>query len=178
MRLLVLYLRSRNAPAAFTALLAATIGAWALDSPEPKISLVALGMGIAVAAVGLGGADVQLDRTGAIAWPVWRAAHLLSVGLVVFGLTAAVDLWDVSVVLRNALGLAGLAGLAAAVLGNQLAWTLPALWAAVCVFGPRDSEILTWLSQRSDSTTAVVTASVIGTVGLAAYAFAGPRGTS
>ncbi|RSM86001.1 hypothetical protein DMH04_15110 [Kibdelosporangium aridum] len=176
--MLVLYLRSRGVPAALVTLILMTAGIWALDSPAPELLLIAPAMGVAVTSVGLGGADVHLDRTGAVPWPLWRAVHLVVAGLVVFGLVAAVDLWDVSVVLRNAMGLAGLAGLAAAVLGNQLAWTLPALWAAVCVFGPRDSEILTWLSQRSDSTTAVVTASVIGTVGLAAYAFAGPRGTS
>jgi hypothetical protein len=174
----LLYVRSRGVPAAFATLLLVAAGAWALDNSAVELLLVVLVMGVAVASVGLGGADVQLDRTGAIPWWLWRAAHLIVLALVVLGLVAAVDLWEFSLVMRDALGLAGLAGLATAVLGNQLAWTLPALWTVVCVFAPRDNQVLTWLVQRPDSTPAVVTASVLGVVGLATYAIAGPRGTS
>ncbi|MCE7001869.1 hypothetical protein LWC34_03315 [Kibdelosporangium philippinense] len=175
--MLVLYLRSRGVPAALATLVLVTVGVWALDSRAVEILLLTVAMGVAVTSAGLAGADVQLDRTGAIPWPLWRATHLVMVGLAVFGLVTAVDLWDMSVVLRDTAGLAGLTGLATAVLGNQLAWTLPALWVAVCIVGQPDNEALMWLAQSADSTPAVVMASVLGTVGLAAYALTGPRGT-
>ncbi|CAM3400323.1 hypothetical protein KIPE111705_06610 [Kibdelosporangium persicum] len=175
---MLLYLRCRSVPAALTTMVAATAGVWALDVPDVRILLLALGLGVAVAALGLGGADVHLDRTGALPWPLWRSAHLVLVALAVFGLTAAVNLWDIEVVLRNTAGLTGLAGLGAVTLGSQLAWSPPALWAAVGAVWPPDNEILLWLTQGPDSGPALATAVVLGVAGLVAYAAFGPKRTS
>lgn len=178
MRLLVLYSRSRGLFLASAVLVASTLGAWALDNPRVQILLLALGMGVAVASVGLGSPDVALDRTGALPWPLWRGVHLVAATAIVFGLTVAIGVWDAGMVLRDTAGLAGLAGLAAAFLGNHLAWTLPVLWTAVCVVGPGDSEVLMWLRQSPESTGALLTASILGATGLLVYAFRGPKGTS
>nr|WP_042188183.1 hypothetical protein [Kibdelosporangium sp. MJ126-NF4] len=179
MRLLVLYARSRGLLVAFVVMVAATIGAWALDDSSVQILLLILGMGGTVASVGLGSSDLQLDRTGALPWPLWRGAHLVVAAAVVSGLITAIQIWDAGMILRGAVGLVGLTGLTAAILGSQLAWTLPAAWAAVCVVtGPTDNKVLTWLVQSPESTGALLTATALGVAGVATYAIRGPRGIS
>ncbi|ALG12298.1 hypothetical protein [Kibdelosporangium phytohabitans] len=178
MRLLVLYARSRGLLGAFALMLASAIGVRALDNPDDKILLLALAMGVAAVSAGLSSPDAQLDRTGSLPWPLWRGTHVVLGAAVVFGLITAAGSWDAGIILRDAAGLVGLTGLGAPFLGNQLAWTLPVVWVAVCVVaGPTDNDVLTWLVQSPESTGALLTAAALGLTGLAVYAIRGPRHT-
>jgi hypothetical protein len=138
---------------------------------------VLVGFGVAAAAVGLGGADVQLERTGAIPWPSWRFVHLVVAVVVITGSVVAADLGPFGIILRDTCGLLGLAALGAAVLGSQLAWVAPFVWTVIAaVFPLKDEEVLMWMIQPADSRTAAVTATALGIVGTAAYVARGPRG--
>jgi hypothetical protein len=197
MRLLHLYLRSRRVPAALLALVTGTAGLGllrgAVDEPKVRLSVLvlALAVGVVVATPGLAGDDVALDRTAAIGWPPRRAAHLLVAGVVVGG---AVALFHhatgtapgtaagigAGIVVRDAAGLAGLAGLGAAGLGAGRAWLLPLGWAGpVAMLGPTAGtwyrEVLTWLAQPAGTTSATVTATVLAVAGAVAYTAVGSR---
>lgn len=177
LRLVTLYSRSRFVPAAMAAIVAGTIGVLALDIANPRVVAVVIGLGAGAAAVGLGGADVQLERTGAISWPVWRLVHLVAIVLVITGLLVAVDLGDPGVALRDTGGLLGLAALGAASFGSQLAWVAPFVWASIAaVFPVADEEVLMWMIQPVDSVAALVVAAALGITGGTAYVIAGPRG--
>src|SRR5262245_22899921 len=97
-RLLVLYLRSRRVPAALAAAVGSAAVLWwfahATDDPRARatLALVAVVAGSAAAAAGLAGADVDLDRTAALAWPPRRAAHVIAAGAAVAGIVAAAAL--------------------------------------------------------------------------------------
>jgi hypothetical protein len=184
-RLLSLYLRSRQVPAALAAAFAATAGLWLVGisssaQARPTLAILAIGFGVAVFGTGLGGADPDLERTAALRWPPLRAAHVFGVGVLVAAAVIATGLTLTEVVLRNAFGLAGLTALGAAVLGKQLSWCFPLAWAGGAAMMPAMPEpaimrVLTWPAQPSSSTTALVTALVAGTVGLASYVVAGSR---
>lgn len=185
MRLLSLYLRSRQVPAASAAAFAATAGLWlaGISGPgqaRPTLAVLAIGFGVAVFGTGLGGADPDLDRTAALRWPPLRAAHVLGVAVVVSAAVIATGLAPAEVVLRNAFGLAGLTALGAVVLGKQLSWCLPLVWAGGAAVMPAMPEpaimqVLTWPAQPWNSTTALVTALVAGTAGLVSYVVAGSQ---
>ena len=172
----MLYSRSRLVPAAFVMTVAGGLGLWALDTADPQLISVAVGLGIAVAASGLGGPDVQLDRTGAIPWLSWRSVHLLGIVAVVTGLALATDPGTFGLILRDSCGLAGLAAAGAAVAGAQLAWVAPVLWTIIAAVFPADDEILMWMIQPSDSRTAAIVAAILATVGAVVYITRGPRG--
>ncbi len=182
----MLYARSRQVPAAFAALLLATAGLWFLarDSWSPLPVMLTLTAGIALAAIGLSGQDPDLDRTAAIPWPVRRFAHLALIGVTAGGAVLAVQQLgaatvDMSIILRDAAGLLGLAGLAATVAGGQFGWTLPLLWAAITPFVPDDgsttSHIAAWLQQPPETTAATWTALALAVAGTAAYTARGGR---
>ncbi|WIY05722.1 hypothetical protein QRX60_18410 [Amycolatopsis mongoliensis] len=186
MRWAALYARSRQVPAAFTALLAATAGVWFLarDSWSSIPVMLTLTAGIAVAAIGLSGQDPDLDRTAALPWPVRRFAHLALIGLAAGGAVLAVQelgtlTVDISIILRDAAGLLGLAVLAATVAGGQFGWTLPLLWAAITPFvhddGSTTSHIVAWMLQPSGSATATWTALTLAVAGTATYTAGGGR---
>jgi hypothetical protein len=142
--------------------------------------------GVAIAAIGLSGQDVDLDRTAAIRWPVRRLAHLLLIGLVTGGLVLAtqqlsdtpIDTW---LVVRNSAGALGMAGLAATIAGGQFGWTLPLFWFAVAVFAPMSADppvstkVVAWMLQPGDSIPANLTALVAAVAGLMAYTCSGGR---
>jgi hypothetical protein len=186
MRWATLYARSRQAPAAFTALLVATAGVWFLarDSWSPIPVVLTLTSGIAVAAIGLSGQDPDMDRTAALPWPVRRFAHLALIGLAAGGAVLAVQelgevTVDLSIILRDTAGLAGLAGLAATIAGGQFGWTLPLLWAAITPFvqndGSTTSHIAAWMLQPPESPAAAWTAAVLAVSGTVVYAARGGR---
>ncbi|MEV4144502.1 hypothetical protein AB0J40_12585 [Amycolatopsis sp. NPDC049691] len=186
MRWVTLYARSRQVPAAFTALLAATAGVWFLarGSWSAIPVMLALTAGTAVAATGLSGQDPDLDRTAALRWPVRRFAHLALIGLAVAGAVLAVQLLGVltvdgSIIVRDAAGLLGLAGLAATVAGGQFGWTLPLLWAAITPFVPEDGSttirIVAWMLQPAETPAATWTAVALAVTGTAAYTARGGR---
>jgi hypothetical protein len=180
-----LYARSRQVPAAFTALVLATAGLWFLarGSWSPIPVMLTLTAGIAVAAIGLSGQDPDLDHTAAIPWPIRRFAHLALIGLAAGGAVLAVQelgelTVDLSIILRDAAGLLGLTGLAATIAGGQFGWTLPLLWAAVTPFAQDDSatsHIVAWMLQPPESTAATWTAVVLAATGTAVYAAWGGR---
>ncbi|NUT49016.1 MAG: hypothetical protein HOV94_17170, partial [Saccharothrix sp.] len=83
-------------------------------------------------------------------------------------------------VLRDVLGLGGLAALGAVVLGARAAWALPVGWTGVTLVVPSGDEhwlsrLLTWPVQPAGTTSATVTAVVLGCTGLLAYAVVGCR---
>jgi hypothetical protein len=186
MRWAALYARSRQAPAAFAALLVATAGVWFLarDSWSPIAVMLALTSGIAVAAIGLSGQDPDMDRTAALPWPVRRFAHLALIGLTAGAAVLAVQelgtpTVDLSIILRDAAGLLGLAGLAATVAGGQYGWTLPLAWAAITPFvqhdGSTTGHIVAWMLQPPETAAATWTALVLAVGGTAAYTARGGR---
>ncbi|MPY48228.1 hypothetical protein [Streptomyces acidicola] len=186
MRLLTLYLRSRQVPVAL-GVAAAAVAVVALlgNAPERPLqtrvfAVLALGLGLGVLGNGLGGAAAALERTAATRWAFWRTAHVVAVALVVFAVAAASSDAPTAIVLRATAGLVGLTALAAAALGHQLAWTLPTAGAGAAAVVPPLTEpaflrVLAWPMQPSDSTTASVVAAVLAVGGLITYAARGSR---
>jgi hypothetical protein len=186
MRWATLYARSRQLPAAFGALAAVTLGVWFPGRGSWNVILVVLTLtaAVAVAAIGLSGQDPDLDRTAALPWPVRRFAHLLLVALAAGGAVLGVQelgtsVVDMSIIARDAVGLAGLAGLAATVAGGQFGWTLPLAWCAISPFVPPDdstaNRITTWLLQPPATPVATWTAVVLAATGAVTYTAWGGR---
>ena len=196
MRPLALYLRSRAVPAAAAAVLVSAVGLWALglaiDHPQGR-SLAALLVALAATtaiAPGLAGADHDLDRASAIAWPPRRAAHVIVAGAAVVGLLAATALAGEQMaamahIARNVAGLAGLVALGAAILGAGRAPLLPVVWTVLVLrYAPPMGEpptrpaykvMLTWMVQPVESRAATVAAIVLAAAGTLAYAVLGSR---
>lgn len=175
MRLLTLYLRARAVPAALGVMLIATAGFWAVDVPDVRLLVLAIGLGVGAAAGGLGGHDIDLDRTAAIAWLPRRALHLMAITAIMSGLLFATDLGTTEVIVRDCVGLTGLAALGATVLGRQLAWSPPVTWTLCSVALSVPDEVVNWMLQPSGTTAATLTAAVLGVTGAAAYTVFGPR---
>jgi hypothetical protein len=140
---------------------------------------------VAAVATGLAGADPALDRTAAVFWPVRRAVHVaaigaLSIGALVASRWAGEPLVATELVVRNGIGLTGVAALGATLLGGGLAWCLPMTWTTVAVTAALASRepgaaLLTWPVQPAGTTTATVAATVLGVGGtLVYYALRGP----
>ncbi|WP_410641327.1 hypothetical protein [Amycolatopsis sp. lyj-346] len=186
MRWATLYARSRQLPAAAAALLSATLGIWFLGrgSWDVILAVLTLTSAIAVAAIGLSGQDADLDRSAALPWPVRRFAHLALTGLVAAAAVLAVQelgtsAVDTSIIVRDAAGLAGLAGLSATIAGGQFGWTLPLAWCAIGPFVPRDSstagQIAAWLLQPPETPAATWTAAILALTGAVTYTAWGGR---
>lgn len=191
MRLLLLYLRSRQVPAALAAAVGSVAVLWwlgqATDDPtvHATLALLAVAAGTAAAGSGLAGADIDLDRTAAIAWPPRRAAHVLAVGAAIIGIVAATALTGHQLaparqIARDAVGMSGLVALGAATLGASRAWVVPLTWTLlVLLWVPAAAatyqQVLTWMLQPVASKPAAITASVLGVTGILAYAVLGPR---
>ncbi|MFD8495968.1 hypothetical protein [Amycolatopsis sp. NPDC059657] len=181
MRWLTLYARSRQIPVAFAAILVAVAGIGWLAQPDgsPRLAALAAALGVAGAATGLGGQDLRLDRTAAIAWPPRRAAHLIVIAAVVTAAVLATRIAPAEFVLRDGIGLAGLAALGATLLGATAAWALPIGWVALTMVVPPSSEaldqVLTWMMQPPGTPAATVTAIVCACAGGLAYTLFGCR---
>jgi hypothetical protein len=196
MRPLTLYLRSRAVPATAATVLSCAVALWALglaiDHPQGRglaALLVALGATTALAP-GLAGADHDLDRASAIAWPPRRAAHIVVAGAAVVGLLAATALAGERMagtdqLARNVAGLAGLVALGAAVLGAVRAPLLPVVWTVLVLryappmgdppTRPAYKVMLTWMVQPPGTRAATVAAIVLAAAGTLAYAVLGSR---
>lgn len=186
-RWLVLHTRARQVPASAGAVVVGVAALAALAQPDGSPQLAAFGaaLGVAAVATGLGGHDLALDRTAAFGWPPRRAAHLLLGGAVVAALLLAVGLVADPIapdafVLRDVLGLGGLAALGAVLFGARAAWAPPIGWSGVTlVVPPGDdhwlSRLLTWPVQPTSTTSATITAVVLGCAGLLAYSWLGCR---
>jgi hypothetical protein len=181
---LALYARSRGFAVAALATLVAAAGyyvpgkLWWHGQVGPQSMMFVLTLGVVAASVGLVGADVALDRTASFGWPPRRAVHLVGLAAFVGAAGLAVDALlgspvAAGVVLRDAAGQAGLAGIGVVVLGGTLGWLLP-LAAVVLAMLPA-GQAASWLAQDAGNTPAAVVAAVAGGAGLVAYAVLGCR---
>lgn len=186
MRWLTLYLRSRSVPAALAAVIAGTAALWLLGTTidDPRIrdtlALLAVLTGAVATAPGLAGADPDLDRTAAIAWPPRRATHLILAGAIITGL---VTLTTTGPIIRNVTGLVGLVALGVATFGAR-AVLLPVIWAVFALrfaaplgtppTGPGYQVMLTWMAQPPGTAAATLTAILLGAIGTITYAVRGP----
>jgi len=193
---LALYLRSRGVPATAAAVLVCAVALWALglvvDHPQGRV-LVALLAALAATtalAPGLAGADHDLDRASAIAWPPRRAAHVIVAGAAVVGLLAVTALVGEQMastarIARDVAGLGGLIALGAAILGAVRAPLLPVVWTALVLqYAPPMGEpptrpaykvMLTWMVQPIEIRAATVAAAALAAAGTLAYAVLGSR---
>ncbi|MGB3437517.1 MAG: hypothetical protein WBA97_02090 [Actinophytocola sp.] len=188
MRWLVLYVRSRRLASTTGVALAAVAAlgglAAAADSGLTRVvlALFAVTVVVSVAATSLAGHDIGLERTAALGWRVRRTVHTVTIGAAAAGAVATLGVaTDVpaDMVVRNAIGLTGLAALGVAVLGGGLAWCVPMAWTvggvtAILATRTPPAPLLTWLVQPGDSWAATVAAYVLGATGLTTYALAGP----
>ncbi|KFU82749.1 hypothetical protein SAMN04489729_6136 [Amycolatopsis lurida] len=189
MRWAALYARSRAMPASFAALVVSMAVIWFLARDrwsEIPVSLALL-VAIAVTAVGLGGQDIDLDRTAAIRWAPRRVVHLLLIGGLGIGAVLLPRLWEaervpVEIIVRNASGLLGLAGIAAVLFGGAFGWTLPlAGFAVAFVVSATTSStesaqlVITWPFQPAGVAEATWTAVVLAVTGLGTYSVYGAR---
>lgn len=190
MRWLALYLRSRRAPAAMIAAGVGVLALWSLwsvfsDSREVGGQLVVLTVLLSVTALTatLGGPDDALERTAALRWLPRRVAHLVAAFLVVVvpplaTLATGAHFGPAGLVARDAAGLLGLTALGAATAGVGRAWFVPLGWTLAATLFPRSGpvvgRVLTWQAQPQVSVAAAVTAGLLATCGLLAYAVAGP----
>ncbi|MBC3839464.1 hypothetical protein GXW82_02310 [Streptacidiphilus sp. 4-A2] len=190
MRWLILYTRSRQVPASAVAVLAVALAAWvcnqgggqgATDLGTTALVLTAM---VAAGSVGLDGRDAVLERTAAIRWMPRRAAHVLLIGAVTGAALLAAqamgaELAPVEVVVRDGVGLAGLAALGAVLCGAPFAWTLPTGWLAFTVLVPPMSgtagEVASWMIFPADTAPSTGTALALLVTGTAWYGAAGPR---
>lgn len=189
MRLALLYARSRSTPAAGMVLLALCGGTWAgrwlVERPslEPATArlpvTVALALAAAVVLAGtLHSAADDIERTTPRRWAGWRAGHAAAVPLVAVVAVAPVlpaAAYGQQALIRNTIGLLGLALLTAAALGPRLAWTLPLGYTAtVYVAGGTGTGAgrPTWafVVQPDTSPLALPTALCLLAVGLVAWA--------
>ncbi|MBQ1088915.1 hypothetical protein [Streptomyces sp. B93] len=190
MRWLVLYARSRHVPATLTALVISAVGVWALTrdpgegAGDPRLPVLFLAAGAMAASTGLGGQDLDLDRTAAIRWVPRRAAHVLLAGSVVAAVLLTVratggGMVPTAFVVRDSAGLMGLAALGAALAGGQYAWTLPFAWLSLSFIAPPAAStpmgVATWMLLPPGTAAGTWTALTLVTVGTAAYAAAGPK---
>jgi hypothetical protein len=195
-RPLALYLRSRAVPATVAAMAGCTVTLWALglaiESRQGR-SLAALLVALAgttAIAPGLVGADVDLDRVSAVAWPPRRAAHVIVAGAAVVGLLATSafvgeQMADSGQIARNVAGLTGLVALGAVVLGAARAPLLPVVWTVLVMWWappmgesptrPAYKVMLTWMAQSGDTRVATVAAIVLAGAGILSYAVLGSR---
>ncbi|QFZ23301.1 hypothetical protein [Saccharothrix syringae] len=185
-RWLVLHARARRVPAATATAVVATglVGLLAQPGGDPRLTSFAAAVGVAAVAVGFGGHDPELERTAAFGWPPRRAAHLLLGAALVAGLLLAVGLVADPVapgafVLRDVVGLAGLAALGACLFGSRAAWAPPVAWTGVTFVVPAGEDwadhLLGWPVQPAGTTAATAAAVVLGCAGLLAYSAFGCR---
>ncbi|MFC6089519.1 hypothetical protein [Saccharothrix lopnurensis] len=185
-RWLVLHARSRQVPASLAAAVVGTglLGLSAQPGGDPRAAAFAAALGVAAVAVGLGGHDRDLDRTAAFGWPPRRAAHLVLGAALVGLLLSAVGLVadpvaPAAVVLRDVVGLGGLAALGACLFGSNAAWSPPVCWAGLTLVVPPGEDwverLLAWPVQPAGTPSATVIACVLGGAGLVAYSAFGCR---
>lgn len=185
----MLHARSRHVPVALAALAAATVLVWFSTrwSWSPLLTSLAITSLAALASGGLGGQDVDLDRTAAIRWPLRRFGHLCVIGLVVAGAVLAVQQGAdgpvaTGLVLRNTAGTLGLTAIAATVFGGGFGWTLPLAWLAITPFVPAHpdttSQVAAWMLRPAGSTEATVTAAALCAAGVLLYSVVGARRAS
>ncbi|HEX6351635.1 hypothetical protein [Actinophytocola sp.] len=179
MKWLVLYLRSRQVLVGAATAVACAAGITALAS-ESMVTLFTVAVVTSVAATGLAGPDPALERTAALDWRPRRVAHVALIAVAAALLGTIGPATETEVLVRNAIGLTGLAALGVTVLGGGLAWCLPMVWTVVALSvsmagRPPVAPLVTWPLQPPDTTAATVAAGGLGIGGLLVYAVRGPR---
>jgi len=169
-RVLTLYLRSHAVPQMVVGVVLVSLGLLLLGT-ELWLIAMAVGVGVSMASTGLGGQDVDLDRTGAVPWPLWRAIHIVAISAL---MVVAFSWSGLEVTIRAAVGLTGLAAIGTVFLGRQLAWLPPVVWVLITVWLPVTNDVVQWLIRPPETTASTVTAVVLGLVGLVCYTFRGP----
>lgn len=194
MSFLILYLRSRQIPMALAGAVGCVGALWvsALASErlavEAKLGLFAVVGATGAAGISLSTADIDLDRSAAIAWLPRRAAHIAAliaavIGVAVLTVPAGHELGTAGQFVRNSIGMGGLVALGAVTVGGSLAWTVPLTWTLLGLTllaspWPADlatlQQVATWMTQPMESIPAAITAWIIGGCGVLAYAILGP----
>ncbi|GAA3577201.1 hypothetical protein GCM10022222_72400 [Amycolatopsis ultiminotia] len=186
MRWFALYARSRQLPVVVPAALLSIVAIRLLAASRwsPLFAALALTSAVALAAVGLSGQDVELDRTAAFGWLRRRFVHILTIGVVAGAVLLAVQSIgdssvDTALIVRDSAGLLGLAGLAATVFGGQFGWTLPLVWTVLALSVPADkallNQILIWPVSPPEDTLAWWLASGLFVLGTGLYSVVGAR---
>ncbi|SEO66005.1 hypothetical protein [Amycolatopsis saalfeldensis] len=187
MRWMTLYVRSRQVPASLLALVICTVGIRLASGSQWSafFATLTLAAAVAVAATGLSGQDIELDRTAGFNWLPRRLGHLLLIGVLAGGVLLVVQAPGdtqvaASVVLRDGAGLLGLAGLAATLLGGQFGWTFPLLWTVVALFVPSPdpkavSGAVAWPLLPAEASVSWWMAGILFGAGTAVYTLAGAR---
>ena len=187
---LTLYLRSRHVPMALAGAGGCITVSWSLwtvfstsRDVAPRMSVLTVLLLVAAVTATLGGPDDDLDRTGALSWPPRRATHLLAALVVVLvplmaTLLTGARFGPAGLMVRDTVGLLGLAALSAATIGPARSWFLPLGWTLAAIVFPLSEQtwqqVLTWQTQPPGSAAAVATAALLAVGGLVAYAVAGP----
>lgn len=180
MRWAVLYARSRRMPASLAALVVGVAMVWLLARDHWSLLPVSLALTVAIAvtSTGLSGQDADLDRSAAFRWFPRRGAHLLLIGGLALGAALLPRLWGaeqvaLELVVRNTVGLLGLAAISAVLFGGAFGWTLPLFGFAVAYFTPSGpgtrTEIPTWVFQPAGVATATWIATALAVVGFVSY---------
>lgn len=198
MRLALLYARGRGLPLALLlvaalSVIAALAGAWlsgrfSLDPRMARLPVtVAAALAVAVVLAGTLRSDAhEVEASAPRSWPRWRAAHAgVAAALAVVLLAPSLPLADYGAqsLLRNAVGLLGLALLTATAAGPALAWTLPLGYtAAVYLSAVRlQAPGQSWwafLLQPADDRAAGITAAALLVAGTAAWTMLSQRALS
>jgi len=133
--------------------------------------------------VTLAGSDPELEHTTTRATATGRTAYLTAATAVAVLLVAAATAGPLDgperlMLVRNLIGLTGLAAVGAAVIGARRAWTVAATWAlGALTVGPRltaPASLLTWPVQPA-SWQSVLTAAATALLGAALLGFRGAR---
>ncbi|MFB7473547.1 hypothetical protein [Kitasatospora sp. NPDC056184] len=178
MRWLTLYARSRQLPAALAVLAVLTVLARLGDGGlgGPRVAALLLAAAAMALSAGLGGQDLDLDRTAALRWPFRRAAHVLLCAVLA---AAVLPPGPLALTVRDSAGLTGLAALGAVCGGRAHAWLLPFGWLCAAFVVPPGPDlvtrVLTWPLLPPGTAPATWTALALAAAGTAAYALAGPR---
>lgn len=187
----MLYARSRGVPLALA--LALLVGVSALGglaasflesrSYFGETARVPVMVGAAVAAVIVLGSTLssqagEIEAATPRPWPRWRAGHALAAAVVAVAILAPslpVADFGAGALLRNAVGLWGLALVTAAVLGGALAWTLPLGYVLAVYLGAglstgNGQQVWAFVMAPSGEVAATVTALALLAVGTGAWA--------
>ncbi|PPK63831.1 hypothetical protein V5P93_005705 [Actinokineospora auranticolor] len=190
MRALELYCRERGVPAAVAVMVAAVVALAPVGrltgsmGMSLAMSVLATAVAVGAACAGLAGADPDLARTAAIAWPPRRAAHLVAIAALALALAFVVEQVSPSgipteVLLRNVIGLAGLGALGVAVLGSSRGWVFPLVVASAAMTallsgaptGP--ALAFSWPVQPADLATTWYIAGAFAAIGSVTYVIRG-----
>lgn len=193
MRLVALYLRGRGVPVALLvvaglSVLAARTAVWLVGQPQfdemarlPVAVAAALAAAVVLAAT-LRAPAAEIEAATPTRWHHWQAGHVMAALLAGAGLLVPalpMSSYGAGVLLRDLVGLLGLALLTAMALGPQLAWTVPSAYTAVVYFSAGADQgalrsIWAFPQQPADSAPALITALTVGVAGLIGWGVAGP----